>query len=419
MIAGRNRKPPTAALAWLVVGSLAVQARADGPKPKKDDPMPTAPWSLRALSRTPRTRPADGLYGSGAMAVYYDGLPFGGKPTRVFAWVALPAGEPGRKVPGIVLVHGGAGTAFARWAVQWARRGYAAIAMDTCGCVPKPGKVEPGVRHAWAGPPGWGGFDQLDRPIEDQWTYHAVADVILAHSLLRSFARVDGRRVGLMGISWGGFLASIAAGVDRRFAFAVIVYGCGFLEDGSPLYLDRRRALGPKAYARWARQWDPSRCLPGCRIPALWIAGTNDLGFSMASRRRSCRATPGDDTLSLRVRWPHNYQTPWRSAEIAAFADGLTGRGRPLARIVRQGRRGREVWASYASERPAASAQLCYTLDAGPWRSRRWQVKPARLDPKSRRISAMLPKGTTVYYLNLIDDRGLVVSAEHVEPAGE
>jgi hypothetical protein len=40
-------------------------------------------------------------------------------------------GEPGRKVPGIVLLHGGGGTAFESWVKLWVDRGYAAIAIDT------------------------------------------------------------------------------------------------------------------------------------------------------------------------------------------------------------------------------------------------------------------------------------------------
>ena len=33
-----------------------------------------------------------------------------------------------------LLVHGGEGTAFREWAELWAKRGYAAIAMDLAGC---------------------------------------------------------------------------------------------------------------------------------------------------------------------------------------------------------------------------------------------------------------------------------------------
>ena len=40
-------------------------------------------------------------------------------------------------LPVVVLVHGGGGTAFKEWAKLWAKRGYAAIAMDLAGCGPQ------------------------------------------------------------------------------------------------------------------------------------------------------------------------------------------------------------------------------------------------------------------------------------------
>jgi len=38
--------------------------------------------------------------------------------------------------PGVILIHGGGGTAFADWVHLWARRGYAALAMNLNGSRP-------------------------------------------------------------------------------------------------------------------------------------------------------------------------------------------------------------------------------------------------------------------------------------------
>ena len=78
---------------------------------------------------------ASGSKAGSVKALFFDGLPWKGKPTRVFAYYGIPSNEGGGKVPAIVLVHGGGGTAFARWVKLWNDRGYAAIAMDTCGAV--------------------------------------------------------------------------------------------------------------------------------------------------------------------------------------------------------------------------------------------------------------------------------------------
>ena len=68
---------------------------------------------------------------------------------------------------------------------------------------------------------------------KDLWTYHAVAAIIRSNSILRGLSGVDPARVGITGISWGGYLTCIAAGVDPRFACAIPVYGCEFLQHNS------------------------------------------------------------------------------------------------------------------------------------------------------------------------------------------
>ena len=98
----------------------------------------------------------------------------------------------------MVLIHGGGGTAFEEWVRLWVDRGYAAIAMDTCGQIPV-GQYGRWFRDEQGGPAGWGGLEQIDQPQTDQWAYHAVADVILAHSLIRSLPEVDAAADGFNG----------------------------------------------------------------------------------------------------------------------------------------------------------------------------------------------------------------------------
>jgi hypothetical protein len=66
---------------------------------------------------------------------------------------------------------------------------------------------------------------------------------------------------------------------------------------------------------------------------------------------------------------------------------------------------------------PGTQAELNVTRDLGRWQDRHWEALPA--DCADGRITAVLPEGTRVYYLNLFDDRGCVVSTEHetLEPA--
>jgi len=369
-------------------------------------------WDTAKLFQAPKAAPAEGFQAEGMRAVFYDGLPYHGKPTRVFAWLGIPKGEPDRKLPGMVLVHGGGGTAFANWVKLWNDRGYAAISMDTCGCVPK-GSYGNWERDAQGGPPGWGGWRQIADPREDQWTYHAVAQAILGHSLLRAQPEVDADRIGLTGISWGGYLACIVAGLDHRLKCVVPVYGCGYTNEHG--FAGNVATLGKEGAERWMRWWDPSVYLPDAKAPMAWVTGTNDFAYTMNALQKSYRLPKGPRTLCIRIRMPHGHGPAGEAPkEIAAFAGSILKGGEPLPKLTGQGgREGNQVWATFESKRPVAKAELCFTRDLGKWQDRKWEALAAQLAPG--KATATLPEGATVYYLNLFDDRGCVVSTEHVE----
>ena len=82
----------------LVVVLVTVGARADVPKPF------AGPWDVAALQKA-EVKPEWGETVGKAREVWYPGEPFQGKPTRVFAYYARPAGEG--PFPAMVLVHGG------------------------------------------------------------------------------------------------------------------------------------------------------------------------------------------------------------------------------------------------------------------------------------------------------------------------
>jgi len=349
----------------------------------------------------------------GVEAVFYEGLPWKGRATRIFAYYGLPSVQPGEQVPAMVLVHGGGGSAFIPWVKLWMSRGYAAIAMDTCGCI-SGGGYETHPRHADGGPAGWGGFDQIDEPVEDQWTFHAVAAVVRGHSLLRSFPQVDPARIGITGVSWGGYLTCIAAGIDHRFTFAAPVYGCGFLTENST-WLGEFEKMKPDRAERWRRLWDPSIYLPQVKCPMLWVNGTNDFAFPMDAWQKSSRLPQGPRTLSLRVRMEHGHGGAGENPpEIHAQSNALFWGGSPLARITRCSLEGGTIRGSFESLERITNAELNYTTDASAWVDRHWQTLPAELDAAGGMVSALLPAATTVCYLNLFDSHGRVVSSEHV-----
>lgn len=395
------------AIRALVFGLLAVAALTAGQK---------NPWSELDLKTPPVTFEAPHQDEPGVKSLWFAGPPYKRQATRIFAYYGEPSGPANGKVPAMVLIHGGGGTAFAEWVRMWNARGYAAIAMDTTGAVPAKSLGEKTLwnperkRTEFSGPAGWGDFANVDLAPEDQWSYHAVAAVILAHSLLRSMPAVDANRIGVTGISWGGYLTSIVAGLDSRFRFAAPVYGCGFLGEDSAWLKDFAK-LGPVRAERWLSLWDPSKYIRGARMPMLWVNGTNDFAYPLPSWRKSYRLAKGPRALALRVRMPHGHPPGAKPEEILLFADSVLRNGPRPVHVRKQGFDNGSAWVRFEAAQPIVKAELAFTLDTGKWQERKWEVIPAQVTGK--KAAAPLPPGAKVFYLNLYDAEGRIVSGEY------
>ncbi|MFA7159976.1 MAG: alpha/beta fold hydrolase, partial [Kiritimatiellia bacterium] len=207
-------------------------------------------------------------------SISFQNEPYLGKRTEVFAWLGIPE-SPAKKAPGMVLIHGGGGKAYRQWVEMWVKRGYAAIAMDLSG------RDAEGNRLPNGGPEqDHAAKFSTEAKWEDLWTYHATAAVIRSNSILRSLPEVNPERIGVTGISWGGYLTCIAAGVDRRFACAIPVYGCGFLQDNSAeVWMKIFSAMTPRQRQNWHDKCDPAVYLPEAGMPMLFVSGTNDFAY--------------------------------------------------------------------------------------------------------------------------------------------
>lgn len=311
---------------------------------------------------------------AGIRALTYDGLSIDGRSTRVFAYIGVPkTAAAAAPVPAVVLVHGGGGHAFAEWIKIWNDRGYAAIAMDTTGFVPssegqgKAGHEQDDAalwHHGLWGELAEEGYTDLpdndalahsDAPLEKQWMLHAVTAVVGAHNVLRADERVDITRIGITGISWGGVITSIALGYDTRFAFAVPIYGSGYLDEAhswmNPIFSE------PHAKALWSAADRFDRW----QLPVLWLCWGSDTAFSVNSNSRSYKAVK-NSRLSIRQHWGHSHLRGWTPVDSYLFADSAV-KGRPeLSRLSECDRHGREVRAAFSPDALATgfSARLVY-----------------------------------------------------------
>lgn len=375
------------------------------------------PWDLDQLFETPKWENTEAATQAGYQSILFQSLPYKGKSVEVFAYYAAPNGKvPEGGWPAVVCVHGGGGTAFHQWVNHWNDHGYAAISMDLEGNLPIPEDGTKGRRPRQStpnpGPSRQGVFGDYAKPLNEQWYTHAVAQVILANSLIRSMPEVNPDKVGVTGVSWGGTITSTVMGVDKRFAFAIPVYGCGFLagSDGH-----QGRALKNKEQVEHVNQhFDGSAYFDNATCPVFWVNGTNDNHFTMPITQRSADTVKGPATIYYGYEMGHGHSVAWRIKEIYAFADSVVKDAKPLHTIGTPEQHNNIATAKASPTNKIDSPTLYYTKDAlSPWPERKWLRKTAKL--AKGQIYAKIPEGTAALYFAGTDERGLNITSRFIE----
>lgn len=363
-------------------------------------------WDIAELQKTPEYKIIQDF--GEIKAVLFKNELFHGKPTEVFAYLGIP-GNAEKPVPGMVCVHGGGGKAFKEWVELWVKRGYAAISMDLGGM----GIDEKRLENA--GPEqGHDAKFGTDLDWKDLWTYHAIAAALRANSLLGSFERVDADRIGVTGISWGGYLTCIAAGVDSRFKCAVPVYGCGFLQDNSADdWMSIFEKMTPEQRKKWHDLCDPSVYISNAEMPILFVTGTNDFAYTLDSLKKTYVLPKGSVNLCVRLEMPHGHTEGWKPEETGIFADSVLLGKTSLPKLGALNISGGMAVCNIDSETAIANAFLLYTCDLGKWQDRKWSRTEAEL--KGDSVCASLPEGATVVFLAVEDERGAYASSPHEE----
>jgi len=366
-------------------------------------------------AQAPKVHEAEGFKPDGTVrAIFYDALTWQGKPTRVFAWIGLPAKREG-KVPAMVLIHGGGGTAFKEWVQKWNAEGFAAISIAVEGQTDVNENKVKGrsswARHAFAGPARDGTFADTKLPLKEQWMYHALADTMLANSLLRSLPEVDATKIGVMGISWGGVITSTVVGLDRRFAFGIPTYGCGHL-------FDAENGWGKALHDNegYKQVWDGMNYADRVKMPVLWLSWPQDAHFPLGCQAEHYRQTPGPRMVSLVSKMGHSHPAGWNPPDSYAFAKSIVETGKPWGSSPSATSKDGYAIAVFHSAKPITKAVLVSTTDKGFTGTRKWVETPAAAASGGggTTASAALPAGTTAWYINAYADK-LTLTSDYQE----
>lgn len=371
----------------------------------------------------------NGVSFDGIKALTYRGADYEGKPTRVFAHIGFPE-KTDRSIPAVILIHGGGGHPDDAWIKKWNSEGYAAIAMDTTGFFPtKPiclceglgdgdmihGLHSPFYRQGHTVLPENRHMSDSYRNICDQWMYQAVASVVIANNLLRADNRIDPDRIGICGISWGGIVTSVAIGFDLRFAFAIPIYGSGYLGSGLSGLARIFKAPG-------VQKWYPEKRFCKVNIPVMWLCWNDDCCFSLNSNSMSyeeSREGNPNTCLSMLHNMGHSHSCAYTPKESYWFADRvLSGKDIPriearyIGRTVKYScsERVNRVRLFYITEEMNYTRREKYGLN-NTFMEQEWQI--AEL-PKDKN-QAVLPENAVGKYIEFTLEGGIVLTTPYHE----
>jgi len=373
-------------------------------------------WSKKLITTIPKHRIISSDTAT-VIEIIYESVSYGDLPkTQVFAYYASPGTlthkpDAPHSLPAIVFVHGGGGKAFREFAQLWASRGYAVIAMDLAG------RGNDSQRLPLGGPDQDPAkkFTSIDSALNQQWVYHAVANVALAHSLIRSFPEVDTNRTGITGISWGGFLTCISSGIDPRYKVAAPVYGCGFYFDTVGLnYRANLNKLSQTSAKRWVEQYDPSNFIRYSKAHFLWITGAKDHHFNPSMFARTYNEVFSQSQFSLRADMPHGHTEGATPPEIATFMNHwLENQSAEIPQIHHLKTEPSGAFeAKTTATSPIVSASICYTQDHfQPFEKRTWKTLPVACE--NGKIKGQLPDSVTIWILQIKDSSGLLGSTAY------
>jgi dienelactone hydrolase len=361
---------------------------------------------------------------------------------EVFAVIATPA-TPG-KHPGMLVLHGGGGCAESEKAIAWAQRGYVAVAPDL------PGIGEPKrliySKGRWSGMKYGEGRYVANPDVTASLLFDAVLSAMKSLDLLCFQPDVDTSRIGVVGISWGGYMTTMVCGVagDRvRAGFAV--FGCGFYELTSQQPALLKMPVAERD--QWMMWLDAGRRAPGIKAAFFTAGAANDFFYWPRAVQATLDVIPGEKNHLYAPNANHKtplpggtvfpkekdapftptafqpFPTPsgskanWLAMEVPYFDFYLKGKGQPLPKVIV------EKDAAPFAARVAVTAP-CPLTNVDVWwakadsnvMKRVWQVLPMIKSGVSS-YRAELPADTADWFAVASDDRPVTVSSDLIHLA--
>jgi dienelactone hydrolase len=366
--------------------------------------------------------------------------------SEICAVIATPK-TPGQH-PGMLVLHGGGGCAEVDKAMAWAQRGYVAVAPDLPG-IADPKKLTD-TKGRWNALKYGEGRWVANPDAGASVLFDAVLAAMKSLYLLRAQPDVDAARIGVVGISWGGYMTTMVcglAGEQVRAGFAV--FGCGFYELTAQLNGPKSTLGGMPAEERerWLRQLDAGRRAQGIKAAFFLAGAANDFFYWPRAVQATLDAIPGEKNHLYAPNANHKVPLPggtvfprqpsgpfkptpfqpfptpggskanWLAMEVPFFDYQLKGLGEPLPKVTVQASPDPfRVRFSITAPRPLTKVDV-YWAKANPDVMKRAWLAVAATKAGEHLYEAQLPAEAADWFAVASDDRPVTVSGDLVQIA--
>ena len=228
-------------------------------------------------------------------------------PNRIYCAIARPEKASG-PVPVVLIFHGGGGHASPALALAAARRhpGMAGLAMDYNGQF-APG----GGKHVTQ----WKNVGrerklELKPDARNYPMYHNVIAARRAIDFLGTQPWADTNRIGCVGISYGGWVALILAGVDERVKCVTTAVSAGGVEFTAGKGAQQLRWEPADQRPIWLAHYEPLAYAPHTKAGVFFQLASNDLFFWLDGASRNLDALPNPKGWLVRPNSNHGAGGP-------------------------------------------------------------------------------------------------------------